>query len=195
MVYTADLFFRDFVQSAQEHITLTEYKSSLPEFTEKIMHLISEIVDQIPGEYTDNLISQKEYFRIDVSGWESKSKSFSKAANAVNLNSYAWDLRVAVEHENNPKLWLDEVVKLAHIHCPLKVVIGYCGWQERNMDFEKLDLASKILNSVNAFDNSSDGEFLVILGNCSSSSSSEYGEMGYKGYLYNPLVKEFIALI
>lgn len=56
-----------------------------------------------------------EYFRIDA--------LFSKMAHKQ--DPFAWDLDVAIEIENNAKQWYDEVVKLSHINCGLKVIIAY----------------------------------------------------------------------
>jgi hypothetical protein len=34
---------------------------------------------------------------------------------SYDFQPYLWDLEVAIEHENNDKLWMDEVIKLSHI--------------------------------------------------------------------------------
>ena len=77
----------------------------------------------------------------------------------VNLNPHLWDLQAAVEHENNPKAWLDEVCKLAYIRCPLRIVIGYGTENAEN----KLSIANEILKDTKAFTDS-DQEFAIILG-------------------------------
>ena len=41
------------------------------------------------------------------------------------LRKHFWDLKAAAEHENDSKDRMDEVIKLAHICCLLRVVIGH----------------------------------------------------------------------
>jgi hypothetical protein len=57
------------------------------------------------------LKTQREYLRIDVIGYESRS--------AVD-----WDLRVAFEHENRDD-WKDELCKLTHVVADLCVLASY----------------------------------------------------------------------
>lgn len=62
-----------------------------------------------------NFQVQREYFRLDVMGWEPKQEGVH----------HDWFLRVAFEHENHPRRWPDELCKLSHIVADLKVLVLY----------------------------------------------------------------------
>ena len=65
------------------------------------------------------LTAQHEYFRIDTVGWNGRYKCLDeKESKQIGLNRHHWDLKIAVEHENNKADWLDELIKLIHIRCP-----------------------------------------------------------------------------
>ena len=145
----------------------------------------SFIMPEINRVLVDNgLKTQNEYYRIDAIGWSAKSEAIKKP-NGVRLNSHSWDLEVAVEHENDPYDWMDEVVKLAHIACPLRVVIGYMPWDKREDDQKYLDHVAKWIKTLMCKDNIQRGEFLIILGNCNTEGEVER-YFNYKGYLLNP---------
>ena len=135
---------------------------------------------------------QNEYFRIDAIRWTGKADDMEDTP-GVQLKRHLWDLEVAVEHENDPKDWMDEVVKLAHIACPLRVVVGYMPWDKRNEDQRYLDHVGKWLNELLCKDNMQRGEFLIILGNCNTGGKKER-YFGYRGYLFNPERFRFEAL-
>jgi hypothetical protein len=64
------------------------------------------------------LETSKEYYRIDLTGWRQlreKIKADIPGGGSYDFQPYLWDLEVAIEHENNDKLWMDEVIKLSHI--------------------------------------------------------------------------------
>ena len=103
----------------------------------------------------------------------------------IHLNKHLWDLEVAVEHENDPKDWMDEVVKLAHIVCPLRVVIGYMPRDKRDEDLVYLNYVSRWLQELQCKDNMRCGEYLVILGNSKTDGKPEHF-FHYKGYLFHP---------
>ena len=127
-----------------------------------------------------------EYFRIDATGWVTNHEKIETKANAVGLKPHLWDLVIAVEHENDPKDWNDEVIKLAHIICPTKVVIGYNDCVKRDEgDFSKLSFVAECLNELQASGSSSKSEFLIILGNCKGSSKNDYNTFDYRGYVYD----------
>jgi hypothetical protein len=156
-----------------------------PEVTKEINAIINEM----------GYRSQNEYFRIDATGWQGKYEMVEKLAEAVKMNAHLWDLKIAVEHENNPKDWTDELVKLVHIRCPLKVVIGYNYSDKRDEDEKKLDYASICMNMTSAFDNNGKEEYLVILGNCHPKEKGKsYEEFDYRGYLYSYADKKFAEL-
>ena len=73
--------------------------------------------------------TSREYYRIDLIAW-TQLKHRGYLLKDRDFENYLWDLEVAVEHENNDKSWMDEVVKLMHINCPLRIVIGYLPLEE-----------------------------------------------------------------
>ena len=132
----------------------------------------------------DEQKKQNEYYRIDAIRWTPKADLIGKHKD-IQLRDHLWDLEIAVEHENDPKDWMDEVVKLAHIVCPLRVVIGYMPWNKRDEDKKYLDHISKWLKKLKCKDNMQRGEFLIILGNSNTDGQKER-YFGYKGYLFDP---------
>ena len=142
-------------------------------FTTFIIGRINEIIESM------GYSSQNEYLRIDAIGYTKKENLESRAG----LNVHLWDLQIAVEHENDSKDWLDEVVKLSHICCPLRVVIGYAPAESRNKDGERLEYASNILRQLRCKDNLKHGEFMVILGNSGVKMQDDY--FNYKAYVLN----------
>ena len=165
-------------------------------FTELInKKIIPEIIE---SQCDPKLTAQNEYFRIDAVGWVSNTDTYKdKIKQEVGLNAHVWDLKIAIEHENNPADWMDEVVKLIHVKCPLKVIIGYnhCNTRdcESESDEEKLKVVSKIMGMIDAFYECKKEEYLIILGNCKGKgrSSFDYENFDYRGYLYNWDLKMF----
>ena len=88
------------------HTYFDIYKNgrAFTEFVNK--NIIDEIIKK------SGLNPQHEYFRIDSTGYETYSKEISKEAGDVGLSNYFWNLKIAVEHENNVRAWMDEVIKL-----------------------------------------------------------------------------------
>lgn len=128
--------------------------------------LVTQIIKNIIEKY--KLTPQTEYFRIDVSGWISYWNEIANEASELGLRPHLWDLKIAVEHENDSSDWTDELVKLAHIRCPLKVVIGYvpCDMREaEGLEDKRLNFAAKLLQKVEAFVPAAKEQYLVILGN------------------------------
>lgn len=104
------------------------------------------IVDRII-ESEDGLIPQHEYLRIDSIGYKHRYTEISEEeAREVGLNRHFWELAIAVEHENSKHDWMDEVIKLLHVRCPLKVVISYnyCDCREE-MEINKLGFIAKYM--------------------------------------------------
>ena len=94
---------------------------------------------------------------------------------------YCWDLKVAIEHENDSRLWVDEVVKLAHIACPLRVVIGYLP-KNNYPHTEVLNKLAENLNNVSAWHTTKQYPFLLIIGD---SKVTHYDERcHYTAYQY-----------
>ena len=146
-------------------------------FTRFITGEINEIIRE------RGYIAQNEYYRIDAMGYTSRGKTLPEADG---LHPFLWDLEIAVEHENSSKDWLDEVIKLAHICCPLRVVIGYVPVDQREKgDEARLAYAADALGQLKCRDNLRSGEFMVILGN-SGTAGKEERFFNYKAYVLNP---------
>ncbi len=109
-------------------------------FTELInKRVIPEIIE---SQSKPTLTAQNEYFRIDTVGWISRWDDVKDEAKRMGLNPHLWDLKVAVEHENSSSDWTDEVIKLIHVKCPLKVIIGYNNSDKRGEEeLEKIGIA------------------------------------------------------
>ena len=179
---SAKQFYSDFVTIVSKEYWNDYHDNS--RWTDRITHLTRKLIEKYGFE------SQTEYFRIDITGWKSRWEDIKEAAHEVGLNPHLWDLKIAVEHENNSSDWSDELIKLAHIRCPLKVIIGYtpCDLREAGgKEDERLAFAASVLQKVEAFNPASNEEILVILGNSSpkSSSSPMYTEYGYRGYIFD----------
>lgn len=114
-------------------------------------------IEQILCDVYKKIQISHEYYRIDTIGWTQRKNELNTGNS--NLAPHLWDLVAAVEHENNPNEWLDEVCKLAYIRCPLRVVIGY--GIERFCD--KIAVVKDILAKTGALTDD-EQEFLIILG-------------------------------
>lgn len=180
-------FQQVFVDQRQKAI---DHYCSNKDFTDFVIDAINGIIDK------HGYKTQKEYFRIDAIGWIPMAESVEKPKE-VKLSRHLWDLEIAVEHENDQRDWMDEVVKLTHIVCPLRVVIGYLPWSKRKNgpEFDLLNLEHVVcqLKKMKCFDNMSRGEFLVIIGNCNTSEIPNRF-FGYRGYLYDPQTQSFMPL-
>lgn len=167
--------FQNIFEDKRSKAEKTYYNNTV--FTAFITAEINSILSE------GNHKKQNEYFRIDAIRWSGRADNMTDTP-GVRLKKHLWDLEVAVEHENDPLDWMDEVVKLSHIACPLRVVIGYMPWDKRNEDQRYLDHVSKWLKELLCKDNVQRGEFLIILGNCNTKGVKER-YFGYKGYLFN----------
>lgn len=148
---------------------------------------------------SEGLEAQHEYFRIDTVGWLGRHLEIkSEESMNIGLNRHLWDLKIAVEHENSKSDWMDELIKLVHVKCPLKVVISYnyCD-QRKEQELKKLKFVAKWMQEIRAFDSNGKEEYLIILGNGRAKnhkSNESYDKFDYRGYLYNYEEKEFIKL-
>lgn len=71
-------------------------------------------------------IPQNEYYRVDVIGYKTINKDgLNNGGKELQLKPYGWELGMAIEHENDLGKWIDEVIKLTNIACPLRIIIGY----------------------------------------------------------------------
>ena len=162
-------------------------------FTPIVTRVINEIIENGTG-----WTQQNEYFRIDAVGWESHFQSIKRETNNVGLNAHLWNLKIAVEHENNKQDWTDELMKLLQIRCPLKVIIGYNYYDERgNNEQEKIDAASRLVVAADTYESIARDreEILLILGNgCSAETGkSDYTSFDYRGYLFNYREEKFVC--
>ncbi len=188
-------FYKAFKANTKEDTTVEGktlfdiYKKDA-EFTPVVTKIIEKIIQE--AGYT----SQREYFRIDVVGWVSRYKDMEADARdkKLKVDAHVWDLKIAVEHENSKSDWSDEVMKLIHVKCPLKVIIGYSYSNERGeIERKKLDFVAKWMQEIDALNKGTDEQYLIILGNgCNRKGwASDYTEFGYVGYLYNWDEKRF----
>ncbi len=203
---TAIDFYKEFTKRTREDLicddgrTLFEKYKSNSDFTPAVTRIINGIID----DYVDNGIHythQNEYFRIDSVGWVSNYRIMKDDADRENigLNAHLWDLKVAVEHENSKTDWTDEIAKLIHVKCPLKVVIAYNYSDEREeIEQCKLDFVAKWMQKIAAFTvGCNEEEYLLVLGNgCNhKTGKSDYDRFDYRGYLFNWKRNKFIRII
>lgn len=185
------LFYREFLKAfEQSGLTIEEYKRGGDTFTEKIMGVIEAAI-----RACFRCSTGREYYRIDAIGWKERKFEILEDASRHHVNPHLWDLCIAVEHENDPKDWTDELIKLAHINCPLKVIIGYVPCDERDDgELWRLDLAASWLSKLNAYQFSF-GEYLLIFGNSSAANRSiSYDRPDYRGYLLDPDSGKFVRI-
>ena len=154
------------------------------EFTNFIIERINQIIK------SRGWVAQNEYFRIDAMGYRSHYKDLEKISG---FNQHLWDLEIAVEHENDKKDWLDEVIKLAHICCPLRVVIGYVPIEKRSEEQMLLDYAADALKRLKSADNVTRGEFMIIFGNSNTKGNVEK-YFNYQAYILNAETFKFEKL-
>ena len=198
---TANEFYQKFISVTKEDFVAT--KAQLPGFPEWVGKTYREIYKCKEPAYTElvnkklihgiieeaGLEAQHEYFRIDSIGYRHRYTEIDACeAEKAGLNRHFWDIKVAVEHENNKADWMDEVTKLCHIRCPLKVIIGYNYCDQRDDgDAEKLEFIAKWMPELSAFDPNSEEEILIIIGNAAPKNKSygTYERFDYRGYLYD----------
>lgn len=196
----AQKFYESFISLVKEENVYDDgrsfmeiYKTDEPTFTKIINNIVVPQIVEKQG-----WTSQNEYFRIDTVGWETKYKTINEDySKKLGLSRHLWDLKIAVEHENDKSDWTDELVKLAHIRCPLKVVIGYVHCDERgDMEKEKLKFAYDCLSGTKAFDPNADEEFLIIFGNgaARNKANGTYEKFNYRGYALTKGQTEFVEL-
>lgn len=199
-------FYSAFVRTAQESTLVAKemlpsfpeawgtatfldlYRNNEPAYTELVNKYIVHKIIKDAG-----MTPQHEYFRIDTVGWITRYQEMSEEAHKLDLSAHLWDLEIAVEHENSKQDWTDEVIKLIHVKCPLKVVISYSCCDERDTtEWEKLDFIARWVQEVKALAKGNDEEYLFIFGNCfDSKTKADYDTFDYRGYLYNRQTRHF----
>jgi len=167
---TAEQFWNEFKKNFENN-SLKEAKEKWKikkEFTEFIKNKIGTFLAK--PEYGYENKHQNEYYNIDVYGWYDGKDSLNNTLKLgrTTLKNHFWFFEVAVEHENDTSDWLDEIVKLCYISCPLRVVIGYLPPQANDSQIEEATKhASHIICSLNKkYGNiiSNNQEYLLILG-------------------------------
>ena len=200
---TAKEFWKDFlakIEQRQEELKRWWREPAL--FTDHMRNALTEI---IRGRNPSNeFIVQPEYFNIDLTGWEQKKRcpeehlAVSEDFGTYRLKKYAWNFDIAIEHENDKSLWMDEVIKLAYIFCDLRIVIGYfpyvkedkIGTQQRY-----LDAICDTIKTLKCHENMNHGEFMIILGDVASSKAEGFKELVYTPYLYSKSEGKFKLLV
>ena len=182
-------FYKEFVKifdsNSDSRIIAIDKYSDNTAFTDFVINEINLIIEGM------GLIPQNEYFRIDASGYELKHENIQSIKS---FRLHCWNLKIAVEHENDPADWLDEIIKLSHISAPLRVVIGYVPMKFRDtLDSERLAFATQALSKLDCQNNIKEGEFLVILGNCNTNGNVD-SYFNYKGYILNSDSLTFVPL-
>lgn len=177
-------FYNELVDRAKNSKSELRKKYSVDKtaFTDEIIKEMSDILKmkKIIYDYKDNEIKvAKEYYRIDLISWTQRKEEIQKfinESNVKNFNAHLWDFDFAIEHENNENDWLDEVIKLAYINCPNRVVISYVNRNEKKDE----DYLKSVVEALNVLDpngykglikdneNQTDEkyEFGIILGSC-----------------------------
>ena len=108
---TAQEFYRAFQDSLSVDF-MKEYTSGR-RWTETITRIMEQIICNAGYRFA------KEFYRIDYIGWMEKKNQVENEANDLDMTPCLWDLKIAVEHENDQADWTYELVKLVHISCPL----------------------------------------------------------------------------
>ena len=114
----------------------------------------------VPGWNSSKLAFADEWFRIDTLLLECSYDNPSgnpvryKDATTDGCTFWAYEskLRVAAEYENDKNLWCDEVDKLSHIRCDLKVLISYSNAKGSSLDYygllnEKVKVANRCISN------------------------------------------------
>lgn len=108
-------------------------------------------------------LASNEYYRIDNLRYSRNQKNPASKKSTSNINYRYWILEAAIEHENKWYDWTDELVKLAYINCPLRVVISY-GNPTNNYD-DCIKIANEIANDIDFKKYIGDeDEFLLVFG-------------------------------
>lgn len=194
----ANEFYQKFIEATDKNRILEGEEKRLFDIYKKDAEFTPVVVKKIINQIIKDAgyEAQNEYFRIDAVGWKSHFEDMRDDPENIGLGvkPHLWDLKIAVEHENSKSDWSDEVMKLIHVKCPLKVIIAYSYSDERgDIERKKLDFIAKWMQEIDALQKGTDEEYLIILGNgCNHKTGvSDYSDFGYVGYLYNWSTKRF----
>ena len=176
---TAESFWNTFQKKINEQIKDVQRKwNSQSKFTKLILKKISsKILEE--AEYEKE--HQYEYLKIDLIGWKNLNDNLGNLPE--NFNRHFWAFDVAIEHENNSMDWMDEVVKLSYINCPLRIVVGYAPKEDRERYLTYVGNALGILNETYQCIRKGQ-DFMLILGD-SGLDGKDVSVDSYTPYLYN----------
>lgn len=180
-------FSKIFIESKDDAIKVW---TSSKEYTKFILGKIANFLKEQKFE------TSTEYYRIDLTGWKQLRKSENDNILINNFEKHFWDLEVAIEHENSSISWMDEVVKLLHINCPLRVVIGYLPFEQKNSHDKYLEAITEQILTTKAVSGRcslKNGEFMIIIGD-SKCKDDEKLYCHYQAYVFNPFSKKFEEL-
>lgn len=144
----------------------------------------------VRGEKKDKCY-QPEYYKIDCPGW-SKIKT-EDSDKVEKFSCYCWSLDFAIEHENNYEEWMDEVIKLLFINCPLRIVIGYNNRKihtERSDELQLNSVMKSIKKIIDKYEGtrtfiSENDEFGIILGEGYTNENDNNIIPGFRYYQVN----------
>lgn len=126
-----------------------------------------------------------EYYRIDNCIYEDINEGY-KTENKMKFHQ--WKLLAAVEHENQWDDWSDELVKLAYVQCPLRVVISYGDYNPEKEEYTNaIYHANRVAEAINLQKYvHGDEEFVLIFGpRISSIKNNRDISQLYKAYIWN----------
>ena len=185
---TAEQFWKKFKENICGNEELSNVWNNTKEFTRLIMNQLDEKI--LASDSLEEIKTEREYFRIDLISYKDTSKN---KISCGKLQNCSWDLIAAVEHENDSRLWVDEVVKLAHIACPLRVVIGYLPKKQKDIQIAHSKYLKKVTETLNQIDawkyTSKYGDYLIIIGDCELSKNDI--KCSYTPYLYEQKSQSF----
>ncbi len=170
-------------------------------FTKKIKEILTNVIkDKKPSK---EFVVQTEYYNIDLVQWQQK-KSQNKeklfVENGIETYSFdkcAWNFDIAIEHENDKNLWMDEVIKLAYVFCNLRVVIAYFPYVKNGkeeMQLKYLHAITDTIKTLSCNENMKHGEFMIILGDVGGKEADGFKKLVYTPYLYNAHNERFEIL-
>ncbi|MBQ7353183.1 MAG: hypothetical protein IJW54_04170 [Clostridia bacterium] len=178
---TAKEFWERFEKVCKDEKLIDSWNNT-KKFTTRMFELLENVVKE------EECSIEYEYFRIDLITYKN-----TKTSDKIGyLKNYSWELLTAVEHENDSRLWVDEVVKLAHISAELRVVIGYIPLAEKTNQEKYMDEVSTIINSISAWKQTKDKDFLLIIGDSRINDKKE--RCNYTPYVYNREEQRFKTL-
>ena len=124
--YTPEKFWSIYKEAIKNMpATLQKYQSN--RLWTKLTLDAAEVAIETLSDGKLSLELSKEYFRIDVIASEKVGK-------------FNWHMRVAFEHENNPKTWDQELCKLTQVIADLRVIVGYHQFNQTGLIGKDLQL-------------------------------------------------------